>query len=330
MTDITGKIAVVTGGGTGMGRELALALAGRGAHVAMCDVSEENMAETRRLCTAAAPKNTRITTFLADVSNETQMQDFRAAVSAEQATDHIHLLFNNAGIGGGGSFIAGDRDHWEKTFAVCWYGVYYGAREFLPLLVKGSGGHIVNTSSVNGFWASLGPGIPHTAYSAAKFAVKGFTEALICDLKVNAPHVQAHVVMPGHVGTSIAINSGKVLGTAPEDLGAAEIAAYREQYVAAGLPVGNENDDHIRDLMRAQGERFRDSAPMSATTAAEIILREMHAGNWRILVGEDAHTLDTTIRQDPTAAYDDNFLERLQAKGVFGELRESVTGSAES
>ena len=126
---------------------------------------------------------------------------------AEHHTDHVNLLFNNAGVGGGASFVLDDRDEWEKTFAVCWGGVYWGTRTFLPLLLASTEGHIVNTSSVNGFWASLGPGIAHTAYSAAKFAVKGFTEALVTDFRVNAPHLSASVVMPGHVGTSIVINS---------------------------------------------------------------------------------------------------------------------------
>ena len=90
---------------------------------------------------------------------------------------------------------------------MCWGGVYYGTRAFLDLLVAADEGHIVNTSSVNGFWASIGPDRPHTAYSAAKFAVKGFTEALLTDLRVNAPHVKASVVMPGHIGTSIVQNS---------------------------------------------------------------------------------------------------------------------------
>ena len=76
--------------------------------------------------------------------------------------------------------------------------------------MKADEGHIVNTSSVNGFWASVGPGMPHTAYSAAKFAVKGFTEALINDLRLNAPHIKCSVVMPGHIGTSIVANSRKV------------------------------------------------------------------------------------------------------------------------
>ena len=78
------------------------------------------------------------------------------------------------------------------------------------MLLKADRGHIVNTCSVNGFWASLGPTIPHTAYSAAKFAVKGFTEALLTDLRINAPHIKCSVVMPGHIGTSIVTNSRKI------------------------------------------------------------------------------------------------------------------------
>src|SRR5882724_11550776 len=142
------------------------------------------MAKTRALCEADAPQGTRVTTHLADVSDEAQILRFRDETARDQDTDKIHLLFNNAGIGGGGSLVAGPREEWDKTFNVCWGGVYHCTRAFLPMLMAASEGHIVNTSSVNGFWASLGPNIPHTAYSAAKFAVKGFTEALITDLAV--------------------------------------------------------------------------------------------------------------------------------------------------
>ncbi|MEM7218950.1 MAG: SDR family NAD(P)-dependent oxidoreductase [Pseudomonadota bacterium] len=326
MSSFAGKIAVVTGGGTGMGRELCRALAREGAHVAMCDVVEDNMLETLALCEAEAAEGTRVTTFVADVSDEDAMNAFRDAVAAQHDTDHIHLLFNNAGIGGGGSFAAGERDLWEKTFGVCWYGVYYGARAFLPMLVNGPGGHLVNTSSVNGFWASIGPGIPHTAYSAAKFAVKGFTEALMTDLEVNAPHVQAHLVMPGHIGTNIAINSGKILGTAPEDLSAEDIQATRELMVSRGLPVSNETDDHIRDMLRQQGEDFRNNAPMSAADAAAYIIDRVKAGDWRILVGDDAKKLDAAVRQTPADAYKVEFLARLANDGVFEKLNEAVQG----
>src|SRR5437667_251755 len=88
-------------------------------------------------------------------------------------------------------------------------------RELVRLLAADAG-HVVNTSSVNGFWASIGPTFPHTAYSAAKFAVKGFTEALITDFRLNAPHLRASVVMPGHIGTSIILNSGRYFGREPK------------------------------------------------------------------------------------------------------------------
>ena len=158
MKDFAGRIAVVTGGGTGMGRELVRQLVAEGCNVAMCDVSAPAMAETKRLCEQERlPQGLRITTHLADVSDEAQVQRFRDEVAERQDTDRIHLLFNNAGIGGGGSMIANSREEWEKTFNICWGGVYYNTRAFLPMLQKADQGHIVNTSSVNGFWASVGP-----------------------------------------------------------------------------------------------------------------------------------------------------------------------------
>src|SRR5207244_12540652 len=104
MKEFAGKIAVITGGGTGMGRELARQLVAEGCNVAMCDVSAEAMAETRRLCKVEKlPQGLRITTHVADVSVEDQLKRFRDDITEQQATDKIHLLFNNAGSGGGGS-----------------------------------------------------------------------------------------------------------------------------------------------------------------------------------------------------------------------------------
>ena len=218
MDSFEGKLAVVTGGGTGMGRELVVQLAHEGCSIAMCDVNADNMGETALRAAAMAPEGTKITTHLCDVSDEAQVNRFRDEVVEKHQTDHVNLLFNNAGIGGGGSFIAGRRDEWDRTFAVCWGGVYNCCRAFVPLVVASDEGHIVNTSSVNGFWAALGPGIPHTAYSSAKFAVKGFSEALMEDCKVNAPHVKVSVVMPGHIGTDIMINSRKILSSSDGEL----------------------------------------------------------------------------------------------------------------
>src|ERR1700731_787207 len=110
MKDFAGKIAVVTGGGSGMGRELVRQLAAEACNVAMCDVSEEGMAETRQLCEAAGlPQWLRVTTHLADVSDAAQVERFRDEVAEHQGADRIHLLFNNAGIGGGRGLFAHSR-----------------------------------------------------------------------------------------------------------------------------------------------------------------------------------------------------------------------------
>ena len=256
-----GRVAVVTGGGTGMGRELVLKLTADGCDVATCDVIRENLDETAQLVKAAGNKG-ELLTFIADVSDEQQVLAFRDAVKKWRPA--VNLLFNNAGIGGGGSFVADPREEWEATFGVCWGGVYLCARAFMPLLVASDAGHIVNTSSINGLWASLGPRTSHTAYSAAKFAVRGFTEALIADLRVNAPHVKASVVMPGHIGTSIVINSGKYFGREPKELTAEQLLEVRDRLARRGMDVSGASDDDLRVGMQMQAEMFRDAAPTSA------------------------------------------------------------------
>ena len=311
MKDLAGRIAVITGGGTGMGRELARQLVAEGCHVALCDVSAGAMAETRRLCTVdGVPQGLRITTHIADVANEDDMKRFAAGVAKEHDTDKIHLLFNNAGIGGGGSMIVHGRDEWERTFNVCWFGVYYGTRTFLPMLLKADRGHIVNTSSVNGFWASVGPSVPHTAYSAAKFAVKGFSEALQTDLRMNAPHIRCSVVMPGHIGTSIVSNSRKVQsGNESEVMNVKEIAQMRARVASMGIDVAKLSDADIAGMAAERARRFVAEAPTSAAEAATIILDGVKEDRWRILVGRDAEIIDRRVREAPDRAYDSDFFQ---------------------
>ncbi|NND74277.1 MAG: SDR family NAD(P)-dependent oxidoreductase [Ilumatobacter sp.] len=289
MESFAGKIAVVTGGGTGMGRELVVQLAAAGAHVSMCDLSEDRMSETAALAAAAAPaSDVRISTHVCDVSDEAAMLVFRDEVLAAHDSEHVNLLFNNAGLSGGGSIVTDSRESWDRCFEVCFNGVRWGTLAFLDALIASDEGHIVNTSSVNGFWASIGPDRPHTAYSAAKFAVKGFTEALVTDMRVNAPHVGVSVVMPGHIGTSIVQNS--------MNYGARELT------------------DDERELMTVADQMFHDNAPMSADDAATVILDGVLAGQWRILVGEDAVALDAAVRADPEAAYEGSMHEILFAE----------------
>ena len=316
MKDFAGKIAVITGGGTGMGRELARQLVAEGCNVAMCDISADAMAETKRLCEVERlPQGLRITTHIADVSIEGQLQRFRDELIEQQATDKIHLLFNNAGIGGGGSLFTNTREQWERTFNICWGGVYFGVRTFLPLLVKADEGHIVNTSSVNGFWASVGLGVSHTSYSAAKFAVKGFTEALINDLRLNAPHIKCSVVMPGHIGTSIVSNSRKVQsGTDSDRLNDNEIALIRARLAASGTDTSTMSDEDVQAGAAERARNFRDEAPTTAAAAAKIILDGVKAERWRILVGADAHRLDERVRETPERAYDAEFYQSFVAE----------------
>jgi NAD(P)-dependent dehydrogenase (short-subunit alcohol dehydrogenase family) len=316
MKDLAGRIAVVTGGGTGMGRELVRLLVAEGCNIAMCDVSDRAMAETRRLCELERlPQGLRLTAHVADVSDEAQVQRFADEVAERQQTDKIHLLFNNAGIGGGGSMFTNSREEWEKTFNVCWGGVYHNTRAFLPMLRNADQGHIVNTSSVNGFWASIGPRTPHTAYAAAKFAVKGFTEALITDLRINAPHIRCSVVMPGHIGTSIVANSRKVQnGNDSDEITATEVARARSRIAATGANPEAMSDDDIRTMISERARRFLEEAPMTAAAAASIILEGVKADRWRILVGEDAHALDDRVRRSPELAYDVDFFEQLAAE----------------
>ena len=318
MENFNNKIAVVTGGGTGMGRELVRQLAKEGCHVAMCDVIEDNMIETHEIVSKESP-NVFITKHICDVSNEEQVIRFRDEVLSEHKTEIINLLFNNAGIGGGGSFVDSSREEWERCFAVCWYGVYYCSRAFMPAMIASSEGHLVNTSSVNGFWASLG-GTPHTSYSAAKFAVKGFSEALLDDFRMNAPHLGVSVVMPGHIGTSIAINTGKILnansnGTSVERSDE-EMQKVKDNMIKLGAPVHNQSLDQIRDIIKERANSFKEDAPTTAAEAATVILDGVKENKWRILIGEDAKALDKWVRESPEDAYNISYnLEKRKEEG---------------
>ena len=310
MDSFTGKLAVVTGGGSGMGRELTRQLAAQGCSVAACDLNPDAMADTVAMAQAEAPSGVRITGHACDVADEAQVLRFRDELLAEHASDHVDLVFSNAGAGGGDSFIRSRREEWERVFAINWWGVYYCARAFLPLLIASGDGVLVNTSSVNGFWASLGPGVPQTAYSTAKFAVRGFTEALIEDLRSNAPQVRVALVLPGHVGTDIVTNSLMAQGLpAPERMSDAQAEEMipprvRDRLIQAGVLPEEATAEDLRQFLVQGNADFRDKAPVSAAQAATIILDGVRAGTWRILIGQDATMIDERIRAKPEAAYD--------------------------
>ena len=179
--------------------------------MATCDVHDTDLAETVALASDGAP-GARVTGHSCDVADEAQVGALpRRSGRGSTIADTSTSCSTTRASAGATASSPSDRADWDRTFAICWGGVYNCSRAFLPLIVASDAGYIVNTSSVNGFWAALGPDVPHSAYSTAKFAVKGFSEALITDLRVNAPHVKVAVVMPGHIGTGIVANSTRVL-----------------------------------------------------------------------------------------------------------------------
>jgi hypothetical protein len=144
--------------------------------------------------------------------------------------------------------------------------------------------------------------------------VKGFTEALINDFRINAPHVGVSLVMPGHIGTSIVINSGRILGREPKELPDDQLAEIRDRMEQAGLELEGATNDDIRNALQARAESFRDDAPMTAADAATVILDGVRNRNWRILVGQDAVTLDRMVRENPDQAYEIAFMEKFLAQ----------------
>ena len=304
-----GKLAVVTGGGSGMGRELVRQLAAHGCSVATCDWHPDAVAHAAAAALTEARPGVQVTSHACDVSDEAQVLRFRDELLQQHSASHVDLVFSNAGIGGGRSFVRDSREDWERTFAVDWWGTYFCARTFLPLLIASGDGVLVNTSSLNGFWACVGPGAPNTAYATAKFAVKGFTEALIEDLRCNAPQVRVAVVLPGHVGTDILANSRRAQGLPePDAMSHAQLEEVippgaRARLIQAGLLTKDTSaEDLLQLLLRIEAD-FRDKAPLSASDAATIILDGVRSGAWRILVGEDAKALDAAVRAKPDDAY---------------------------
>ena len=144
--------------------------------------------------------------------------------------------------------------------------------------------------------------------------MKGFTEALINDFGTNAPHVKVSVVMPGHIGTSIAINSNRIItGREERQMTPAELEVARKRWSSLGMLEDDASDEQVLAMMEQMGRNFRDNARTTAEMAASIILDGVREERWRILVGDDAHVLDEMVRSDPESAYSEEFIEKLRA-----------------
>jgi short-subunit dehydrogenase len=243
---LTGRTAVITGAASGIGRAIASSLARRGAHLALADVNDTGLTETAR---AIAAPGLRISLHHLDVASRDAVAAFPQAVLQEHPG--VDILVNNAGVALGGTFEQVSEVDFEWLFEINFWGVVRMTRAFLPLLHASDDAHLVNLSSIFGIIAPPG----QAAYSAAKFAVRGFSQALRHELEGTT--IGVSVVHPGGVATSIAKN--------------------------ARPPAGVTREQLERNL-----KSFSKSLRMPPEEAGEIIVKGIERRSPRILVGSDA------------------------------------------
>jgi NADP-dependent 3-hydroxy acid dehydrogenase YdfG len=252
MRSVAGKVVVITGAGSGIGRALARNLAVRGARLALSDVDSTGLAET-----VSTLGEAEVRSDLLDVRDRTEMARYAASVAEQFGS--VDVLINNAGVAMTGSVLDLDYADIEWVLDIDFWGVVNGSKEFLPYLIASGDGILVNLSSLFGLLAVPG----QSAYNAAKFAVRGFTESLRQEMLSTRQPVRVCCVHPGGIKTAIARN--------------ARVAEGEDQAALA--------DFFDRKL-----------AKTSAAKAAEIIVAGMLAGKPRILVGPDARALDLLVR----------------------------------
>jgi NADP-dependent 3-hydroxy acid dehydrogenase YdfG len=254
MEGFAGKVAVVTGAGSGIGQALAIELARSGASVAISDVNTEGLASTEeRLKAIGAPVKT-------DRLDVTEREAFE--LYADAVKDHfgkVNQVYNNAGIAFSGDIEVTQFKDIERVMDVDFWGVVNGTKIFLPHLIDSGDGHIINISSVFGLFSVPG----QAAYNAAKFAVRGFTEALRQEMHMAGHPVKVTTVHPGGIKTAIARNM-----TTAEGLDKDELAQQFDKKLASTSPE----------------------------KAAHIILDGVRRNKARVLVGPDAKALDVIVR----------------------------------
>jgi NAD(P)-dependent dehydrogenase (short-subunit alcohol dehydrogenase family) len=269
------KVAAITGAGSGIGRGLATLLAQRGCALALADVDEKGLAET-----AAAVSGVKVTQRRLDVSDADAVRQW----AGEVVRDHgkVNLVFNNAGISYGATVAGYDDADFRRVMDVNFWGVVNGTRAFLPHLEASADGHVVNISSIFGIIGFPG----QSAYNSAKFAVRGFTEALRMELELSHANVTATCIHPGGVKTNIARTS-----------------KLHSSMATMGVKLDTATTD------------FEQMFRLSPEQAAGIILNGVAKNARRVLVGADAMGFDIMQRMLP-AAY-----QWLLARGWKRRLR---------
>ncbi|NME80237.1 SDR family NAD(P)-dependent oxidoreductase [Rhodococcus sp. 105337] len=254
MSEFEGRVVVITGAASGIGRALAVDLAGRGAALALSDVDTVGLAETARL---ASSLGAEVKSDHLDVTQREAVYAYADAVVARFGK--VNQLYNNAGIAYHGEFERSEFKDIERIVDVDFWGVVNGTKAFLPHLIASGDGHLINVSSLFGLL-----GIPgQTAYNAAKFAVRGFTESLRQEMLIAKHPVRVTCVHPGGIKTAIARN--------------------------AAVPDGDDQQSFAQ---------FFDSklARTTPEAAAKTILRGVRKNRPRVLIGADAKLLDGWVR----------------------------------
>jgi short-subunit dehydrogenase len=281
MTVINGSAAAVTGAASGIGRALALELAARGCDLALADRDEAGLQSVAAEIAKAHPR--KVSTHRVDVGEPGQIAEFAAAASV--AHPGLNIVINNAGVALLGQFNEIEQAQMDWLFNINFWGTVHGTRAFLPILAKQREAHIVNLSSIFGIIAPPG----QTAYCAAKFAVRGFSESLRHELAMANSPVRLSVVHPGGVATSIVRNSR----------------------------TGSGVTDNAR---RAQSiDRFDAVAKTTPTAAAQRIILGIEKNQPRILIGNDAWFMDLLQRFRP-ATYWAPLAKRLEKAMNAGKV----------
>jgi short-subunit dehydrogenase len=263
MTAIRGAAAAVTGAASGIGRALALELAARGCDLALADRDEAGLQAVAAEIGKAGEGPRKVTVHRVDVSEPAEIAGF--AQAATQSHPDLNIVINNAGVALMGNFDEIDQAQMDWLMNINFWGVVHATRAFLPHLARQREAHIVNLSSIFGIVAPPG----QTAYSAAKFAVRGFSESLRHELQMAESPIKLSVVHPGGVATNIARNSRSGTGV-------------------------------IDNTRRTEAiERFDAVARTTPATAAQRIIAGIEANQPRILIGGDARLLDLVQRFRP-------------------------------
>jgi short-subunit dehydrogenase len=264
MKSFNGKVAAITGAGSGIGRALALQLAAEGCALALSDINPENLAETAKMASAYTVK---ITTATVDVSNRAQVLEWATSVAAEHGK--VNLIFNNAGVAYASTIESATFEDYEWIVNINFWGVVNGTKAFLPFLKQSGDGHVINISSVFGLFAQ--PGM--SSYNATKYAVRGFTESLRMELDMMQCGVSASCIHPGGISTNIA----------------------RDTRLSKSMNELLHTDKDLRQMFDGD---FLTNTPEKA---ARVILNGVRKNKRRVLIGLDAILSDIMARLIPAS-----------------------------